>query len=91
MKEVKIKERKTKAIAIFKELLSWQAEHFIFEVSVGLIIASIIAFIYLPVFSAGCIIIPIFALYYTTLLVLKVVFERKEKKKGKVEGFESER
>ena len=84
MKEIKNKERKEKAIAIFKELLSWQAEHFIFEVSVGLIIASIIAFIYLPVFSAGCIVVPIFALYYTALLVWRGVLERKDRKKEKV-------
>lgn len=86
MKEIKTKGRKEKAMAILKELFSWHTEHFIFELSVGLIIASIIAFIYLPVFSAGCIIIPIFALYYTSLFVWGVVLEWKEKKKKRVEG-----
>lgn len=85
MKEVKVKERKEKAMGALKTLLSWHTECFIFELSVALIIASIIAFIYLPVFSAGCIVIPIFALYYTSLFAWSVVAEWKAKKKKKEE------
>lgn len=86
MKKVKTEKRKEKAISALSALLSWQSKCFIFELSAALIIASIIAFIYLPVFSAGCIIIPIFALYYTSLFVWGVVLEWKEKKKKRVEG-----
>lgn len=86
MKEVKAEERKGKAIGVLKALLSWHTECFIFELSVALIIASIIAFIYLPVFSAGCIVIPIFAIYYTSLFVWSVVAEWKVGKKIKQKG-----
>ena len=87
MKEFKTKKRQQKTTSALKALLSWRtrAEYFIFELSVAFAIASIIAFIYLPVFSAGCIVIPIFALYYTSLFVWSVVLERMEKKREKEE------